>query len=338
LKVSTTEANGLTAELHIIDQDQGGAVTPSAGISTSGNVLKLVVDPLNAAYEGRMSADGNTINGAWTQRGDAAPLNFTRATAETAWTIPEPPPPPKMMDPNAKPQFEVATIKPSDPAKAGFAIRLNPSGVNTLNTTLIDLLKFAYDMHAKQVIGAPAWADADKFDIVAKPDAPGMPNISQMKLMLQKLLADRFSLVFHKDRKELSVYAITVMDSGVKIRKEEHATTPLPGISGQPQRGFNVGNATLSEFASALQAQFMDLPVVDQTGFGDTRYTFVVRFTPDVWMRASGGAGDPANASDPEAPPDLFSAMERQLGLRLRKAKALAGVMVIDGVGKPSSN
>jgi uncharacterized protein (TIGR03435 family) len=243
-----------------------------------------------------------------------------------------------MMDPNAKPQFEVATIKPSDPARAGFAIRLNPSGVNTLNTTLIDLIKFAYDIHAKQIVGAPAWADSDKFDIMAKPDAPGMPNINQMKLMIQKLLADRFSLAFHRDRKELSVYAITVVESGVKIRKEEHATDPLYGIAGQPQRGFNVGNATMSEFASSLQAQFMDLPVIDQTGFGDTRYTFVVRFTPDSWMRPSGGAGSPADASDAEAPPDLFSAMERQLGLRLRKAKGLVDVVVIDKIETPSSN
>lgn len=53
-------------------------------------------------------------------------------------------------------------------------ITVNPSGIfHTLNATLNDLIKFAYDMHPKQVVGAPAWADSDKFDIEAKPDKPG---------------------------------------------------------------------------------------------------------------------------------------------------------------------
>ena len=91
-----------------------------------------------------------------------------------------------------------------------------------------------------------------------------------------------------------------------------------------------------------MQAQFMDLPVIDQTGLGDTRYTFMVKFTPDPGMRPFGGAAPPPQAqpasSDPEAPPDLFSAMEQQLGLRMQKTKAPAEVMVIDKVEKPSSN
>lgn len=72
-----------------------------------------------------------------------------------------------------------------------------------------------------------------------------MPSVNQMKVMLQKLLAERFSLASHKDRKELSAYAITVVKSGVKIKKEENATIPVPGFGGQPQSGFNAHNATL---------------------------------------------------------------------------------------------
>ena len=147
-----------------------------------------------------------------------------------------------------------------------------------------------------------------------------------MKVMLQKLFAERFSLASHKDGKELSAYAITVVKSGVKIKKEENATIPVPGSGGQPQNGFNARNATLGEFANVMQAQFMDLPVIDQTGLGDTRYTFIVKFTPDPGMRPFGGAAPPPQAqpasSDPEAPPDLFSAMEQQLGLRMQKTKA----------------
>ncbi len=248
-----------------------------------------------------------------------------------------------MMDPNAKPEFEVATVKPSNPNQPGWGINVNSSGTFlTRNTTLNDLIKFAYDMHPKQVVGVPAWADSEKFDLQAKPDTPGMPSINQMKAMLQKLLADRFSLVSHKDKRELSVYAITAAKSGVKIQKEADAKLPVPGFGGLPQLGFNVHNATLAEFASVMQAQFMDLPVVDQTGLGDTRYTFVVKFTPDPGMRPLGGpfsppAGQPAT-TDPDAPPDLFSAMEQQLGLRMQKTKAPVEVMIIDKVEQPSPN
>jgi uncharacterized protein (TIGR03435 family) len=150
----------------------------------------------------------------------------------------------------------------------------------TLNKNLSDLIKFAWDMHPKQVIGAPAWVDSDKFDILAKPDTPGMPGMNQMKAMVRKLLADRFNLQFHHEKRELSVYAITVAKGGEKIKKDENSTLPLPGFGGPPQRGFNVHNATIAEFASVMQAQFMEQPVVDQTGLGDTRYTFTLKWTP----------------------------------------------------------
>jgi len=340
VKISTTPDDKLAGELYSIDQRS--PAIPATSITTNGNTLKMTFDRVNGTYEGRMSADGKTINGTWNQQGNPTTLELTRATPETAWTIPEPPPPPKMMDPSAKPEFEVATIKQSDPNRPGWGITVNPSGVlHTLNTTLNDLIKFAYDMHPKQVVGEPAWADSEKFDIEAKPDKPGMPSVKQMKVMLQKLLADRFSLASHKDTKELSAYAITVVKSGVKIKKEENATIPVPGFGGQPRLGFNARNATLAEFASVLQAQFMDLPVIDQTGLGETRYTFVVKFTPDPGMRPFGGAAPPEAqpaTSDPDAPPDLFNAMEQQLGLRMPKMKGPVEVMIIDRVEKPSPN
>jgi uncharacterized protein (TIGR03435 family) len=168
-----------------------------------------------------------------------------------------------------------------------------------------------------------------------------MPTANQLKSMLQKLLADRFSLAFHNEKKELSAYAITVAKGGEKIKKEENSDLPLPGFGGRPQSGFNIHNATMAEFASVMQAQFMDLPVVDHTGFGATRYSFILKFTPDPTMRPFRGAAAPPaaqpTAADPDAPPDLFYAME-QLGLHMQKTKAPVDVMVIDKIEKPSPN
>jgi uncharacterized protein (TIGR03435 family) len=340
IKISTSDADRLKAEMFSIDQ--GAQPIPATTVTQSGSTLKMTIAPINGNYEGKLSPDGRTITGTWTQ-GTPAPLTLVKATPETAWTIPEPPPPPKMMDEKAKPEFEVATIKPSDPNRRGWGITVNRSGMlSTLNTNLSDLIKFAYDMHPKQVIGAPAWVDSEKFDISAKPDAPGMPSVKQMKAMLQKLLADRFNLKFHHEKKELSVYAITVAKGGEKIKKEENSTLPIPGFGGMPQRGFNVRNGTIAEFASVMQAQFMEQPVVDQTGLGDTRYDFVLKWTPDPSQSAGFGGGPGPGPAPPvaadDAPPDLFAAMQQQLGLKMGMSKAQVDVMVIDKVDKPSEN
>jgi uncharacterized protein (TIGR03435 family) len=186
------------------------------------------------------------------------------------------------------------------------------------------------------VIGAPAWIDADKFDITAAPDQPGFPTMEQMQSVLQRLLAERFRLVFHKEKRELSAYTITVAKGGEKIKKDE---APGPSFGGAPQSGFVVRNATIAEFTTFVLLPFMDQPVVDQTGFGETRYSFILKFTPDPGMLPPGEASDAQRpAPDADAPPDIFAAMEQQLGLHIQKTKAQVDVMVIDKVSKPSAN
>jgi len=343
MKIATTEKDTLKADMFSIDQ--GAQPISAESVKVSGSSIKIAVPAINGNFEGSVSADGNTMTGTWTQ-GGPAPLSLTlvKATPTTAWTIPEPPPPPKMMDSKAKPEFEVATIKPSDPNRPGWGINVDRSGnFHTLNTNLSDLLKFAYSVHPKQITGAPAWLDSDKFDITAKPDKPGMPSVDQMRAMLQKLLADRFGLSYHNEKKELTAYAITVVKGGDKLKKETNAPVPIPGFGGLPQRGFNVRNATIAEFAAVIQAQFMELPVVDQTGLGDTRYSFILKWTPDASQSQGFGRGaappppQPATTDD-EAPPDLFTALQQQLGLQMKTAKTPVDVMVIDKVQKPSEN
>jgi uncharacterized protein (TIGR03435 family) len=339
VKISIGEGDKLKADLYSIDQ-QTPAI-PANTVSLSGSTFKMAISALSGNFEGKVSADEKSIVGTWTQ-GMPLPLTLVKTTPETAWTIPEPPPPPKMMDEKAKPQFEVATIKPSDPNRRGWGINLDRSGqLHTLNTNLSDLIKFAYDLHPKQVVGAPAWVDSEKFDVLAKPDLPGLPSVDQMKAMMRKLIEDRFSLKFHRDKKELSVYAITVAKGGEKIKKDDTSTIPVPGFGGRPQSGFNVHNATIAEFASVMQAQFMEQPVVDQTGLGDTRYDFVLKFTPDPSQSTGFGgqaAAAPAPVPDADAPPDLFLAMQQQLGLKMGTTKAPVDVMVIDKIDKPSEN
>ena len=72
-----------------------------------------------------------------------------------------------------------------------YAIR--PTLVCTFNTSLINLMTFAYRIQPKQIVGAPPWAESDKVDLLAEPDGKGQPNERQWQEMVQKLLADRFS-------------------------------------------------------------------------------------------------------------------------------------------------
>jgi uncharacterized protein (TIGR03435 family) len=98
----------------------------------------------------------------------------------------------------------------------------------------------------------------------------------------------------------------------------------------------------MAEWANVLQANILELPVVDQTGLGAARYDFVLKWTPDATQLSRlgpppGGNAVPA-ADDPDAPPDLFLAFEQQLGLRLQSTKAPVDVLVIDHVAQPSAN
>ena len=88
-------------------------------------------------------------------------------------------------------------------------ITLRGAEVITTNVTVHDLINLAYWLHPKQLTGGPAWTESEKFDMAGKPDAPGQPNVDQMKMMIQKLLADRFQLKFHFEKRDLPVYAIT---------------------------------------------------------------------------------------------------------------------------------
>jgi uncharacterized protein (TIGR03435 family) len=339
IKISTTEGDKLAAVLYSIDQRS--PAIPATTFTRSGSTVKMTATQLNGNYEGRVNADGNLIEGTWTQGGPPAPLNLTRATAETAWTIPEPPPPPTPMAADAKPAFEVATIKPSDPARPGKLFTVRGQEVITINTTVSDLITMAYSLHPRQLTGGPAWLESEKYDITGKPEVPGLPNVTQLKIMIQKLLADRFQLKFHTEKKELGVYAITVLKTGSKVAKSEADPNALPGLffgrATPSGMSFNVRNATIAEVANVLQGNVLDKPVVDQTGLSE-KYDFILKFTPDPGQMTGLGGAPPPAADSLDAPPDIFTAFQQQLGLKLENTRAPVDVIVIDRLEKPSEN
>jgi uncharacterized protein (TIGR03435 family) len=337
IKISKTPGGSLGATLYSIDQP-----APPIQISTvtvQGSALKLNIATMGATYEGKLSGDGNTITGSMTMGPNPLPLNLTRATPATAWAIPEPPPPPKLIPADANPVFEVATVKPSNPDEKRYGINVRPGGAfSTVGTTLRDLITFAYGVHRQQIIGAPGWVESDKFDISAKPDIEGIPNDRQIRSMMQKLLAERFKLTFHHDKRELTVYAFSVASGGAKLTKTQVTGVSLPGLGFRGLGSMIARNATIGDMANLLQSMVLDRPVVDQTGLTD-RYDITLNWAPDeTQFRVRGDQPPLPPPADADTRPDLFKAVQEQLGLKLESTKTQTDVLVFDRVEKPEAN
>ncbi len=333
VKISKADDGGYKAVFYSIDQ--GGDGLPVTKTTLEGSTLKMTLPMINGTYEGKLSSDGNTITGTWTQ-GPPLPLNLTRATPETEWTIPPPPPRLPPMDANASPGIEVATIKPTKPDEQRFMLMFKGGRFQTTNVSLSKLLAFSYGVQEKQLVGLPPWAETDKYDIDAKPDMDGAPNKKQFQGMVQKLIADRFGLIFHHDKKELSVYVLSVAKTGAKLTKTE-SQEGHPGFGLRGLGAITVHDASMSDFAAMMQETVMDRPVIDQTGLAG-RYDFTLNWTPDDSQFGGMAAKLPPPADNASPPPNLYTAIQEQIGLKLDATKAPTDVMVIDHVQKPSEN
>ncbi len=334
--VVTKDDGKLKGTMYSIDQ------TPqpfkASSVSLDGSTFKYAVDLIGGTYEGKLSADGNTITGTWSQ-GTPIPFVLTRATKTTAWEIPAPPPPPKLMPANADPSFDVATIKPNDSGATSMQqLTINGRDFRTRASSLSDLIAFSYEVQAKQIVGAPDWATKDRYDIDAVPDVEGAPNPAQVRSMIRKLLTDRFQLKFHHDQREMSAFVLTVGKTGQKLTPTE-LTGPLPGIGLRPATGgvsMMIRNGTIGDFTGFLQNLVVDRPVVDRTGLKG-KFDFTVTFLPDdTQFNGHSPAGKLAEGVEPA--PSLSEALLAQLGLKLTPEKTAVDVLAIDHVEKPSAN
>jgi uncharacterized protein (TIGR03435 family) len=240
---------------------------------------------------------------------------------------------------DADPAFDVATIKPNVTGGAALQqLTMIKRDFVVKNGSLEDLVGFAYDLQVKQIIGGPDWATKDRYDIAAVPDVEGQPNMVQSRGMVKKLLADRFALKLHNEKREMPAYVLTVGKSGQKLTTTQIKGS-LPGMYLSPGKGgftLNVMNATMADLTGFMQMLVLDRPVVNQTAISG-RYDMHVTFTPDLSM-FNGRALKATVEEGTEPAPDLYDAMEQQLGLKLTQEKAAVDVVVIDHVEKPSAN
>jgi uncharacterized protein (TIGR03435 family) len=230
----------------------------------------------------------------------------------------------------ADPRFQVATIKPSGPEESR-TMQIRGNRFATTDTSVVDLLKYAYGFHEQEIVGGPKWLKAQKFDVVGDPETQTRPSSDDFKKMVQNLLTDRFHLVAHYEMKGLSVFEIVPAKSGPTLTRTTR-TDGIPTVGYLPGQ-LNVGNATITDLAMFLQRFVTDRPVFDRTGITG-KYDLTLRWTPDEPQTE----GSRQENNDNNSLPGFFTAIQEQLGLKLQEEKRRAQVFVVDHVDMPSEN
>ena len=230
---------------------------------------------------------------------------------------------------DAAPDWEVVTVKPTDPSETGGQrVRLTGRRVQLTNTTVEQFLLLGYGVHKSQLAGEPEWAKTERWNVDGEPDVEGEPNWAQIQGLMRKILTERFGLKLHREQRELPVYAMTVAKGGLKMTPNTSDPNGLMDQQNNSVRGRevqNLRNASMADLATILQFR-IGRPVVDQTGLKG-RYDFNLQWTTDE-----------SQLTVPDAPPGIFTAIQEQIGLKLEPVKAQVDVLVVDKVERPGAN
>lgn len=267
------------------------------------------------------------------------------------------------------PEFEVASIRPSStvPGPQGqmsIGVHLDGAQVRISALTLKDYLARAYSMKVAQIFG-PDWIGSDRFDLAATIPAGNTP--AQVPEMLQSLLAERFRLKFHREKREFPVYALVAGKGALKLKLLPEEDTPgapqavnVAAAGSEAGISTNLGNGaswsfvpnnfvakklTMEQLATTIE-RFADRPIVDMTGLKG-KYDLEFDINPEdyqpmlIRVAVNAGATLPPQALrmlDGYSSAALSDALQK-VGLRLESRKAPLDVIVVDDAKKnPTEN
>ena len=246
-------------------------------------------------------------------------------------------------EPSPQPRFEVASIKENKSNDGIVAIQTQKGRYTARGFTLAALIRNAYRVQEFQIVGGPAWINTERFDVEAVfPDA----DRARVDLMLRALLAERFKLTVHNEKRDRPIYALTFSRSdkrlGPQLEKStiDCATAKGPdACSGSVAPGFiRLRGRTMAQFAESLSTLTMtgsslNRLIVDRTGL-EGPYHVTLKFTPEN-IPPAGIPGLPA--VDPNGP-SIFTALQEQLGLKLEASNGMVDVLVVDSAARPTPN
>jgi uncharacterized protein (TIGR03435 family) len=230
------------------------------------------------------------------------------------------------------PGFEAASVKVSKLGEQ-TTIRRDPGRLDIANLTLRAMVRYAYDVRDIQISGGPGWFDSDRWDIAAT--AGREVTDDDRKKMLQSLLTERFRMTFHRETKELPVYALVVAKNGSKLK---------PTAEGKPERimlnvngtGFHhmIGESVpLASLAKVLFGPVGRI-VIDHTGI-EGKFDYSLEWVPDAANMPLINGAKPEGSTEG---PSIFTAVQEQLGLKLESAKGPVEILVIDRAEKAVEN
>jgi uncharacterized protein (TIGR03435 family) len=259
------------------------------------------------------------------------------------------------------PTFEVATVKPIKSPDAQNRIAIQPGGRLTFsNITLKQLIGTSYQRmgyDSREVIGGPDWVDSDRWEVMAQakgelvgPDGFPGPAFA----MIRNLLAERFRLQVHEDKRERSVYLLefarpdrrlgtrlhpSATDCAAIMRDEAQGKPPAvqpgqlrPCAVAVPPGQLRASAVTVTALANVLSS-FVGRPVVDRTGL-DGAFDVELEFSPE--SRPGFLPPEPGSSPPSGDGPSLFTAIQEQLGLKLVSGRAPVDVLVIDRAERPT--
>jgi uncharacterized protein (TIGR03435 family) len=258
-------------------------------------------------------------------------------------------------------EFEVASIRRNTSGDFRKSVGPSPGGFSALNVTLRDLLPLAYGvpqaMAGIRIVGGPAWADRERFDIEARTN--GRQPAARIGQMLRALLAERFQLKAHSETRELSVYALVVENADGRFgphlkaasydcaaryaalaRMETPLPLPVPAADGRQACSGRVRPGDLyaigfdMDWLTATLSPLVSRVVLNRTGLNGG-YDFTLEWTPE--QAPTPRPGEPELRIDPNGP-SIFTALREQLGLRLDQQRAPVDVIVIDEAHYPTPN
>ena len=268
---------------------------------------------------------------------------------------------------SAKLEFEVATVRPSGPQSTGPAgarqWKSGGAGTNDPGRLTYTLMPFRYllmDSYGVQLdrIAGPAWID-ERYDIVAK--VPLGTTRAEQDLMLRNLLIERYHMSVRVEAQEKPGYVLTVAKGGPKFKESvlDPALKPVLTLAscrqGKDQDGFpQVASGCRGQLqqnvSGAVRITARQVPldllvraltpilnvgserIVDETGLTGT-YDYRLGFSRT-------GLSAKASADlDPSDLPDIFGALEKQLGLKLEPKKLTLKMVIVDHADKtPAEN
>jgi uncharacterized protein (TIGR03435 family) len=231
------------------------------------------------------------------------------------------------------PAYDVVAIKPNKSGSGSLDVESNVDTYNAKNITVKGLLEEAYGIRRDLISGVPGPIDSAHFDVMAKivdPDAAAIRKLTgrQRGSMMLPVLAERFQLKAHTETRILPVFELVIVSSGPKFKLSADQKSNDTGTSIQSSdRGVELTarGINMVSLASSLEGQ-VHRPVIDKTGLTGNY---------DVAMK---WASDRLPSSEENGGASIYTALQEQLGLKLRATKGPVETLVVDHVEMPSEN